>query len=131
MVNPQISEQVVDEIVAKREGRLEKAGITRSRYLDKLNALLDATKPISCVRGKEADGGTVDFVDVPDNRVQLDAVKVVIALYGDAAPEKIDVNHSGSIMGAVAKVLSAQPVDNPVDKPAINHNGEKSPEKSE
>jgi hypothetical protein len=59
--------------------------------MTKLKALCEATKPISCIRGKEADGGTVDFIDVPDNQVQLGAVKEVIALYGDRAAEKVAV----------------------------------------
>ena len=63
--------------------------------MKKLKELCEATKPISCIKGKEADGGTVDFVDVPDNQVQLGAVKTVIELYGDKAAEKHDVTSGG------------------------------------
>ena len=73
--------------IARRqtEQRLRRAGITRIYYMQKLKDLCEATKPISCIKGKEADGGTVDFVDVPDNQVQLGAVKTIIELYGDKA----------------------------------------------
>jgi hypothetical protein len=51
--------------------------------MSKLKELCEANKPISCIKGKDADGGTVDFIDVPDNKVRLDAVKEVISLYND------------------------------------------------
>ena len=69
---------------------LEAIGLTRPYYAQKLKELCEATKPISCIKGKEADGGLVDFVDVPDYRVQLDAVKTIIGLYGDNAPVKTE-----------------------------------------
>lgn len=77
----------------------------------KLKALCEATKPISCIKGKEADGGTVDFVDVPDNQVQLGAVKTIIDLYGDKAPDKHKIEHDlaadvpARIMAAVKGIV--------------------------
>lgn len=79
------------------EQRLRRHGLSRTYYMQKLKDLCEATKPISCIKGKEADGGTVDFVDVPDNQTQLGAVKEVIALYGDRAAEKKDVKVSGDL----------------------------------
>lgn len=73
----------------------------------KLKALCECTKPISCIKGKDADGGTVDFVDIPDNSVQLNAVKTVIALYGDEAPAKTQVDLVGSLMAVVASHLTS------------------------
>ena len=84
-------------VECKTERRLRRAGLTRTYYMTKLKALCEATKPISCIRGKEADGGTVDFIDVPDNQVQLGAVKEVIALYGDRAAEKKNIKHTGNV----------------------------------
>jgi hypothetical protein len=81
-------EQAADTAIKQTEQRLRRAGLSRTYTYNKLKLLCEATKPISCIRGKEADGGTVDFVDVPDNRVQLDAVKTVIGMYGDVAPDK-------------------------------------------
>jgi len=98
-------EQAANIAISKTERLLKRHGLTRSFYLLKLKSLCDATKSISCIKGKEADGGTVDFVDVPDNRVQLDAVKTVIGLYGDEAPKKQEVDLTGSLMAAVAARL--------------------------
>ena len=100
-----IGQKAHDAAVNDTERRLKRSGLTRSYYLLKLKALCECTKPISCIRGKEADGGTVDFIDVPDNSVQLNAVKTVIALYGDEAPAKHTVDVAGSLMAAVAARL--------------------------
>lgn len=101
-----IENKAAEEAICQTEKRLKRAGLTRTYYMTKLKDLCEATKPISCIRGKEADGGTVDFVDVPDNAVQLNAVKTIIDLYGDAKPKKLDVNMGGNIMATVAKVLT-------------------------
>ena len=106
MDDSQLSIQAADMAICQTEKRLKRAGLTRTYYMQKLKDLCEATKPISCIRGKDADGGTVDFVDVPDNAVQLNAVKTIIDLYGDAKPKKLDVNMGGNIMATVAKVLS-------------------------
>ena len=100
------SEKAADIAICQTEKRLKRAGLTRTYYMQKLKDLCEATKPISCVRGKEADGGTVDFIDVPDNTVQLNAVRTIIDLYGDSKPKKLDVNMGGNIMATVAKVLT-------------------------
>ena len=86
-----------DKVICKTEQRLKKAGLTRSYYMKKLKDLCEAQKAISCIKGKEADGGTVDFIDVPDNQVQLGAVKEVIALFGDRAAEKKNIKHTGNL----------------------------------
>jgi hypothetical protein len=99
-------EAAADYAISQTAKRLKKAGLSRTYTYNKLKSLCEATKPISCIRGKEADGGTVDFVDVPDNRVQLDAVKTVIAMYGDLAPEKHEHDIGGSLMAAVAARLA-------------------------
>ena len=106
MVDADIDIQAADIAICQTERRLKRAGLTRTYYMQKLKDLCEATKPISCIRGKEADGGTVDFVDVPDNTVQLNAVRTIIDLYGDSKPKKLDVNMGGNIMATVAKVLT-------------------------
>ncbi len=102
--------EAADKAISRTHELMESIGLTRPYYLTKLKDLCEATKPISCVRGKEkdADGGTVDFIDVPDNRVQLDAVKEVIALFGDRAPEKKQVSLDASLMSLVAAQLAGE-----------------------
>lgn len=73
------------ECVVRRE--MEKAGLGLDRGLKKLDELLECTRPISCIKGKDADGGTVDFVDVPDNPSQAKALDMLFTL-GDYYPDK-------------------------------------------
>jgi hypothetical protein len=99
----ELGQEAGQDVKTLMERRLRRAGLPRSYYMKKLKDLCECTKSISCIRGKEADGGTVDFVDVPDNAVQLNAVKEVIALYGDRAAEKKDVNIKQPIIVEVVK----------------------------
>jgi hypothetical protein len=75
------------QIMSETQKALDAAGLGLGRGLEKLNQLLEATKPISCIKGKEADGGTVDFVDVPDNQTQVKALDILLTL-GDHYPGK-------------------------------------------
>lgn len=59
---------------AMTEKKLAAAGLSRPYYLKKLKALCEATKS-----------------DVPDNSVQLQAIRTVIDLYGDRAPVKSEI----------------------------------------
>ena len=97
-----------DKVICKTEQRLKKAGLTRSYYMKKLKDLCEAQKAISCIKGKEADGGTVDFIDVPDNQVQLGAVKEVIALFGDRAAEKKNIRHTGDLKIEIVDYANAR-----------------------
>jgi hypothetical protein len=105
-----------DTAISSTEQRLKRSGLTRSYYLQKLKGLCECTKPISATvihkAGKskgaqDADSTTTDFIDVPDNAVQLNAIKTVIALYGDAAPEKRDVNIHGEISTLLKEIDGA------------------------
>lgn len=73
---------------------LEKAGVTSDRIARKVADLMDAKKVVSAVAGKDAGAGTVDFVDVPDNQVQLKAAELAGKFRGDFT-EKVE--HSGQI----------------------------------
>jgi len=98
------------EVMCETRRKMEAAGLGLDRGLTKLDQLLEATKPISCIKGKDADGGTVDFVDTPDNQAQCKALDMLLSL-GDYYPTKKfkgEVNHSGSIMAAVAKHMSGE-----------------------
>jgi hypothetical protein len=84
--------QAAKHALNETERRLKRAGLSRSYYLSKLKEFCEAQKSVSCVSGKDAGSGSVDFVDVPDYRIQLDAVKTIIDLYGDKAPAKQDIS---------------------------------------
>jgi hypothetical protein len=87
------------QVMCETRLRMEAADLGLNRGLAKLNQLLESTKPISCIKGKEADGGTVDFVDVPDNQAQCKALDMLLNL-GDYYPDKKlkhDVNLKGDL----------------------------------
>jgi hypothetical protein len=97
--------QAAKNAISNTERRLKRAGLTRSYYFRKLKEFCEAQKTVSCVSGKGAGSGSVDFVDVPDYRIQLDAVKTIIDLYGDKAPEKRETRVSGEIRGSLSPEL--------------------------
>ncbi len=95
-----------DEAVASIPQMLEADGLPRSAYRAVIKEALQATRTISCIAGKEATGGTVDFVEVPDWKSRLKAADQLIALYGDNAPEKKQVSLDASLMSLVAAQLA-------------------------
>ena len=46
--------------------------LTPDAYFTQLKEGLNANRTISAIGGKEADGGTVDFIDVPDHKTRKD-----------------------------------------------------------
>lgn len=46
--------------------------LTPDAYFKQLKEGLEANKTISAIGGKEANGGTVDFIDVPDHKTRKD-----------------------------------------------------------
>jgi hypothetical protein len=86
-VTDQEKEKIRDGEFSATQAAMQKADLGLGRGLQKLNQLLEATKPISCIKGKEADGGTVDIVDVPDNQTQVKALDILLTL-GDHYPGK-------------------------------------------
>ncbi|HSW65048.1 MAG TPA: hypothetical protein VLH56_17315 [Dissulfurispiraceae bacterium] len=108
---------------------MEKAGFTFQRLMEKLDELMNAQKPIAATvvhkagkgkGAKDADETTMDFVDVPDNQVQIKALDMAFTLRDDYPCKKIkaDVNHFGSIMAAVSAHLSKE---QPPPKPPKEH----------
>jgi hypothetical protein len=88
--------------------------------MEKLDDLLNAQKPIAATvihkagkskGARDADESTTDFIDVPDNQVQIKALDMAFTLRDDYPYKKLkaDVNHSGSIMTAVAAYMSSPP----------------------
>lgn len=113
--------QIGDEAAKKAEcfvrSEMIKANLGLDRGLEKLSQLLECTKPVAATvvrksgKSKEqpdADSTTCDFIEVPDNAAQAKALDMLFSL-GDYYPDKklkAEVNHSGSIMAAVAAHLS-------------------------
>jgi hypothetical protein len=95
--------QAAKNVLNATERRLKRAGLTRPFYMQIIKECCEATKSISCISGKDAGSGSVDFVDVPDFRIRLDAVKTIIDLYGDKSPEKHEV--TGEVVGALSPEL--------------------------
>lgn len=98
---PEIGQRITNELNKELLQHLEEAGLTRPYYLQIIKECCEATKSISCniinkpgkdKSPRDADSTTMDFVDVPDYRIRLDAVKTIIDLYGDKAPAKQDIS---------------------------------------
>ena len=54
------------------ESILSVYGLDADAYFKQLKEGLEATRTISAISGKEANGGTVDFIDVPDHKTRKD-----------------------------------------------------------
>ena len=100
-VNPERELQAAKNAISETEKRLKRAGLTRPYYMQIIKECCEATKSISCISGKDAGSGSVDFVDVPDYRIRLDAVKQIIDLYGDKAPVKNEHEIKGPVQIAI------------------------------
>jgi hypothetical protein len=109
MTDEEIGQKAKKTATCKTVERLRRVGLTRSYTYTKLKSLCEAQKTVSCISGKDAGSGSVDFVEVPDNQVQLGAVKEVIALFGDRAAEKRDVNLSGDVSIQLVDYSNADP----------------------
>mgnify|MGYP000877180121 FL=1 len=113
-LDKEASLQAAEKNRCKTEQRLRRAGLSRTYYMKKLKDLCEATKPVSCVSGKDAGAGSVDFIDVPDNQTQLGAIRTIIDLYGDKAALKQDVKHEGNIEILITNYAGAS---SPTSKP--------------
>jgi hypothetical protein len=69
---------------------MDQTGLTDERLSGKLQDLLEAQRTVSAVGGKDANAGTVDFVDVPDNPVQLKALEIALKLKDKFPSSKVD-----------------------------------------
>ena len=70
---------------------MDKAGITNDTVSQVLKDGLVANRVISAIPGTEANGGTVDFVDVPDHPTRLKAVKIAVDILGVEAAKQVNV----------------------------------------
>jgi DNA-binding MarR family transcriptional regulator len=55
--------------------------------------LTEAKKVISAIAGKDADGKSTDFVEVPDNKTQLEANKAIARLMGLEPAKEATIEH--------------------------------------
>ncbi len=111
------TKKVSSDIMCETRKAMIKANLGLDRGLTKLDQLLECTKPIAATvvrksgkskNAKDADESTTDFIEVPDNQSQAKALDILFTL-GDYYPTKkikADLNHSGSIMAAVANYMS-------------------------
>lgn len=106
MKDASASNQAADTAICKTRQAMERAGFTFPRLMEKLDDLMNAQKPIAATvvhkagRGKgakDADESTTDFINVPDNQVQIKALDMAFTLRDDYPCKKLkaDVNHSG------------------------------------
>ena len=94
---------------------LDKAGINDDSLANNLKDGLAATKVISAVAGNQANGGTVDFVDVPDFPSRRQFQDMAHKLRSDYPDPKVDVEHTGSV-DLVVNVIDYSKVDVEGDK---------------
>lgn len=100
-LTPEQAAQITQRVQCRTEARFRRA-FNDTKLLEKAKELFDAKKTVSCVGGKDAGAGTVDFVDVPDYRVQLDAMKLICDLRG-LLKKNVKMEHTGSVTVEVVK----------------------------
>ena len=90
------------------EDALEQAGLTDKIISEKLVLLTEATKQISCNvfidkdgEMKNVDGKSLDFIEVPDNSTQINALKLATQLKGQLKPNGVNVNIKNEIKNHV------------------------------
>lgn len=87
---------------------MEKMGMTDFKLYSKLDELIEAKKTVSAVSGKDANAGTVDFVDVPDYQTQVKALDIALKLKARYPREgnttNIQVNNVIPILGGSTAV---------------------------
>ncbi|MEN6337038.1 MAG: hypothetical protein ABFE01_22505 [Phycisphaerales bacterium] len=106
-LTPEQAAQITQRVQCKTEARFRRA-FSDKKLIDKAKELFDAKKTVSCVGGKDAGAGTVDFVDVPDYRVQLDTMKFIAEVSG-RIKKKVDMNHTGAVKVEVVRFADDDP----------------------
>lgn len=69
---------------------LEKHGVTDDKLASVLMDGLEANRTISAIAGKEANGGTVDFVDVPDYATRHKYLETGLKVKDKFPSQKVD-----------------------------------------
>jgi hypothetical protein len=69
---------------------MEKHGISDDKLADVLQDGLEASRTISAIAGSEANGGTVDFVDVPDHQTRHRFLETALKLKDRFPSSKVE-----------------------------------------
>ena len=85
---------------------MDEKGLTDEKLVGKLSELLEAQKTVSAVSGKDANAGTVDFVDVPDSPVQLKALEISLKLKDKFPTNRTDITSKGEKIESNTIVLT-------------------------
>lgn len=94
--SPRSATEIASENLSKPNVRdaflkaMEKQGITDDKLVKVLNEGLEANRTISAIPGTEANGGTVDFVDVPDHATRHKFLKTAADIKGLEAAKKVE-----------------------------------------
>jgi hypothetical protein len=79
------------QVSATLQELMEKSGLGNSVLLSKHRELLNASRTVSAISGKDANAGTVDFIEVPDSPVQVKALDLAYKLRG-AYIDKLEIS---------------------------------------
>jgi hypothetical protein len=79
------------QVSATLQDLMEKSGLGNAVLLSKHRELLNASRTVSAISGKEANAGTVDFIEVPDSPVQVKALDLAYKLRG-AYIDKVEIS---------------------------------------
>lgn len=113
----EVGNEIASDGVCKE---LEKCGMTFQFAALKHKELMEANKTVSCVAGKDAGAGTVDFVDVPDWSARAKGLDMYYSVRGAYAAKKLDATIRGDVSLIAQDVKkpknSGRKVDNPVEK---------------
>lgn len=104
------SETYVSEILKKPEvietlnEMMKKHGLDDASLLSVHAEMIQATKVISAIGGKDAGASSVDFIDVPDWQARAKGLEMAYRMKG-AFIDKQEIKHSGGIIHKVERVV--------------------------
>lgn len=83
---------------------MDHMGLSDTRLISKLDELVDAKRTVSAISGKDANAGTVDFIDVPDYQTQVKALDIALKLKKKYDPP-VQVNVQNNTVGSIEFVM--------------------------
>ena len=93
------------KVQATLQDLMEKSGLGNAVLLSKHRELLNASKTVSAISGKDANAGSVDFIEVPDSTVQVKALDLAYKLRG-AYIDKVEISGEIRYHRVVSNVLA-------------------------
>lgn len=102
-----IASQNLSKLNVTMRDLMDKMGLTDEKILGKIDEGLEATRTISAISSKQANGQTQDFIDVPDYHVRHKYTETALKLKGhlreaDNQPPQINI-FLGSIVDRADK----------------------------